>query len=144
MFSARDAKRLDGVHPELVTRLRRVFEAFPSAKGPGSSRLFVVEGVRTQARQWALWQIGRTQREGVWIVTGKTVTQCDGTHTISNHQVRDGWGWAVDVAWSGAASDLYTGPWLEFGRAAEREGLAWGGRFPKVDMPHVELRQATR
>lgn len=136
MFSTRDMQRLDGVHPELVTRLRRVFARFPSSSG--GSRLFVAEGVRTQARQYELWQIGRTQREGAWVVTGKTVTQCDGTHKPSNHQVREGYGWAVDVAWMGGAP--YTGPWMEFGRVAERAGLTWGGRFPKVDMPHVELR----
>lgn len=99
--------------------------------------LFVVEGLRSVARQQALYAQGRTQ-------PGSIVTNCDGVHAKSNHQAHDdGFGWAADIAFATEKPFGPTNPWQTLGEAAESVGLVWGGRFHIIDLDHVELPGAT-
>lgn len=76
---------LDGVHPNLVKVLKAAI-----VNSPIDFR--IVEGVRTKARQEALYAQGRTTK-------GSIVTYANGTTKKSNHQVKsDGYGHAIDFA----------------------------------------------
>lgn len=130
----RDHARLSRVSPTLIQALIPLLDQF---------RLFVVEGVRTEAQQYARWCQGRDQWGRV-LDRARVVTWCDGTRTRSHHQVHpDGYGYAVDVAFRGPvpfppASDPR---WTQVGEAAEARGLVWGGRFrAPVDLDHLELQ----
>ena len=89
-------------------------------------------GLRTEAEQAALYAQGRT-------APGKIVTYASSAKT-SPH----GRGAALDFAvltregvptWDPPYWHVYE----VVGRLAEAEGLAWGGRFLRMDMPHVQL-----
>ena len=129
MLSDRDRTRLIGVHPTLVSALTLVL----SDMEQNGHSMFVVEGVRTAARQAALYAEGRTQ-------PGVIVTYKDGVLHKSNHQPHnDGFGYAVDCAFSTGEAFGALQPWEEYGESAENHGLQWGGRWKMVDAPHVEL-----
>lgn len=131
--------KADGLHPDLVSRLERVFAAMHALGYP----MRVIEGVRTTERQQALYAIGRTK-------PGNKVTNCDGVTKKSNHQVKaDGFGHAADCAFIDDPKTPrdetwdQTMPWQAFGALAEAMGLVWGGRWVTLrDMPHVELRES--
>jgi hypothetical protein len=82
-----------GLHPDLKLIIRAVFEICPID-------LTLVSGVRGDAEQFKLFQIGRRYNHtlGKWEKTGATVTNCDGYDVKSNHQKRNGYGMAVDVS----------------------------------------------
>ena len=125
-ITLRDQQRLVGVHPTLVAAIRIILGELP---------MFVVNGVRTQAEQAALYAQGRT-------TPGHIVTHCDGVTTRSNHQLHpsDGLGHAVDCAFIGGDPFSLSHDWNRFGSLAESLGLSWGGRFTiLIDRPHVEL-----
>lgn len=129
-FSLRDSQRLDGIHPDLKSRLETVFAAMLAA----GHAMFVVQGVRTVAQQKALYAKGRT-------VPGPVVTYKDGVTHKSNHQPwADGLGHAVDCAFLGADPFGDRQPWETYGQLVEAQGLIWGGRWTGlVDRPHAEL-----
>lgn len=134
-FSLRDSQRLDGVHPDLIAKLSRIFVKMQAA----GHQMFVVMGVRTVAQQQALYALGRTQ-------PGRIVTMKNGTTNPSNHQPHaDGYGHAVDCAFWGVSQPFdATLPWETYGEAVEAEGLTWGGRWTHPhDSPHAELSDAT-
>lgn len=129
--------KADGLHPDLVVRLERVFSAMTALGFP----MRLIEGVRTQDRQRELYAQGRTK-------PGKIVTKADGVTNRSNHQIKaDGFGHAADCAFS---DDPRTPrdetwdesmPWHAYGALAEAVGLTWGGRWQTLrDLPHVERR----
>ena len=125
--------RLAGVHPVLIQKVQRVLSTMAAAGHP----MLVTDGLRTAARQVALYAQGRT-------LPGRIVTHCDGLHTKSNHQPHaDGFGYAVDCAFvvDGQPSWDEMLPWHLYGAAAKAEGLRWGGDWPapKTDKPHCEL-----
>jgi peptidoglycan L-alanyl-D-glutamate endopeptidase CwlK len=148
-MTARDTARLAGVHPVLVDKTTRILLAMAAL----GFEMGVTDGVRTLAQQQAAWAEGRTFANGIWTLTGPTVTNCDGIIHPSNHQVKaDGFGHAVDCAfiidinadgiveldepftWDGKR------PWLLYGTMAEALGLTWGGRWTSPhDLPHIEL-----
>lgn len=131
-MTTRDEQRLVGVHPQLVAALRVVFDQLDAEDAP----LFVVEGLRTDARQAELYAQGRT-------TPGPIVTYKDGVTHKSNHQPKaDGLGYAVDVAFIGPQPFDPRWPWETYGEALEAQGIAWGGRFKMVDKPHAELIEA--
>jgi len=124
--------RLKGVHPDLV----RVVE---KALSYGIMDFSVVQGVRTQAEQDALYAQGRTTKGPVVTWTRK-----------SNHLVQpDGYGHAVDLApydggkinWDNAGKFYELAKIMM--RAASELGvkIRWGGNFSesKRDLPHFEL-----
>lgn len=130
-FSLRDRQRLDGVHPDLVSKLETVFAALLAA----GHAMFVVQGVRTAAQQKALYAQGRT-------APGRIVTMKDGVVHKSNHQPwTDGLGHAVDCAFLGPDPFSLSHPWETYGQLVEAQGLTWGGRWTTPhDLPHAELR----
>jgi peptidoglycan L-alanyl-D-glutamate endopeptidase CwlK len=126
----RDKKRLDGVHPALVRAVAEIFREMEQWGTP----MFVVEGVRTAARQAVLYAQGRGN------VPGPIVTYKDGVIHRSNHQAHaDGLGRAVDCAFVGGDPFAATHQWEAYGMAVERQGLKWGGRWSMYDLPHAEL-----
>ena len=123
---------MTSVHPTLAAALDRIFASMAAFGHP----MRVIEGVRTTARQQALWQQGRS-------APGKIVTQRDGVIKLSSHQL----GHAVDCAFVDdprtPRDDTWdeTKPWAVYGAMAEAEGLTWGGRWKTLhDLPHIELK----
>ena len=134
-LSDRDLARLQGCHPDLIAKITSLFDTLAKT----GHDLFVVEGLRTTARQQGLYAIGRTVGEH-----GKVVTNCDGVTTKSNHQAHaDGYGYAADVAFAVEKPFAASNPWNLLGAAAESLGMVWGGHFSFVDLDHVELPEAT-
>lgn len=134
-LSDRDRERLQGCHPDLIAKVDSLFDTMATA----GHDLFVVEGLRTTARQQGLYAIGRTAG-----TPGQIVTQCDGVTTKSNHQAHaDGLGYAADVAFAAEKPFSSANPWSLLGQSAEAAGLLWGGHFSFVDLDHVELPSAT-
>lgn len=126
------AVRLRDVHPALrAAFLERILPGMAAFGAP----LVIVEGVRSQARQTALYAQGR-------IKPGTIVTHVDGVTKRSQHQIQaDGVGHAVDVAFAGPDGTVsWEGPWEVYGAMAEACGFRWGGRWKTIiDRPHVEL-----
>lgn len=124
--------RIAQCHPVLIRKLLKVLAAMEALGFP----MTVVQGTRTLEQQQALYEQGRTK-------PGNIVTNADGVHVKSNHQIKDdGYGYAVDcvflkeggVDWS---DDL---PWATYGRCGTAVGLRWGGDWKNpVDRPHLEL-----
>lgn len=144
----RDRERLVGVHPALAAAVEVVLGVMART----GRTMFVVEGLRTAARQAEYWAKGRTVPGPHATPTrplGDTVTNADGVERKSNHQAaEDGLGYAVDLAFVGPDPFAETHPWSTFGDAAKDAGLRWGGDFidPRTgkkmrDNPHVELRR---
>ena len=122
---------LDGVHPQLVAKAARILNAMDSL----GFAMKVTDGLRTAEQQAALYAKGRT-------TPGPIVTNCNGTTTVSNHQIkRDGWGHAVDCCFvvDGKPSWDDALPWALYGAMARTLGLRWGGDWVHPDRPHIEL-----
>jgi peptidoglycan L-alanyl-D-glutamate endopeptidase CwlK len=121
--------KLAGVHPALVEKVGRVLAAMEALGFP----MFVVQGVRGTDEQRDLYEQGRSR-------PGKIVTNCDGIHKKSNHQVKDdGLGHAVDLAFRDDPWGERM-PWAAYGECAKALGLVWGGDWVAFkDRPHVEL-----
>jgi peptidoglycan L-alanyl-D-glutamate endopeptidase CwlK len=127
MLNNSSEKRLSQVHPELARRVRLAITELNGQE----LNIQVVQGLRSFDEQNVLYAQGRT-------APGKIVTNAKGGY--SNHN----FGLAVDLCpflsdgkphWS--ASE---GTWKAIGKAAERQGLEWGGRWKTfVDRPHVQL-----
>lgn len=125
-----EAAKWATLHPVLAARLRKVFDAMAQSGHP----MFLVQGLRTDAEQIALYARGRT-------VKGPRVTNCDGVTTRSNHQPdADGFSHAADCAFVGPLPFDDDQPWHLYGAIAQDCGLVWGGNFKSLaDRPHVEL-----
>lgn len=121
---------LDGVHPDLITKISKVLGAMAILGYP----MKIVQAVRSDAEQAALYAQGRT-------APGKIVTNCDGRISRSNHQLKaDGWGHAVDCASAGPDPFSEQFPWALYGACVRAVGLTWGGDFHSLpDRPHAEL-----
>lgn len=128
-MTPRDHERLIGVHPVLIGVIESVLDEMHADGHP----MFVVEGLRTDRRQAELYAQGRT-------TPGPIVTYKNGTTHRSNHQPRDGFGWAVDCAFMGAQPFDDRHPWEQFGEALEARGISWGGRWSFSDKPHAEYQ----
>lgn len=90
----------------------------------------VFESVRTNERQQYLYGFGRDYDDGRGPVT-KARTALGGWHF---------YGLAVDIVEDDATP--WVAPqafWQALGRAAERHGCKWGGRWETVDLPHVQF-----
>lgn len=134
-FSKRSINSLDGVHPQLVRVLKQAIKNTPID-------FTVVEGVRTLARQQALYAQGRTK-------PGSVITYADGVRNPSNHQIyKDGYGYAVDLyPFINGCVQLENRKALEIiashiKQTAESMGIAvvWGGDWKRpCDPPHFQL-----
>jgi len=85
-FSQRSIKRLDGVHPDIITVLHNVIKVVDFT---------VLYGVRTAQEQFSLFKRGRKEVAGAWVIADKkkVVTYKDGYLKKSTHQS----GNAVDI-----------------------------------------------
>jgi hypothetical protein len=89
----------------------------------------VFETLRTDERQAFLYGFGRLYDDGRGPVT-KAATARDGWHM---------YGLAVDIVENDATP--WVAPmafWQSLGLAAEKRGCVWGGRWKRVDLPHVQ------
>jgi len=87
------------------------------------------EWLRTPERQRYLYGHGRDYDDGRGIVTNAQ------SSLFSWH----GFGLACDVVEKDATP--WAAPptfWNRMGEAAERQGLVWGGRWKRADLPHVQ------
>lgn len=90
---------------------------------------FAFETLRTPERQEFLYQFGREYDDGRGIVT-------NAPDAFSSWH---GYGLAVDVVEKDATPwDAPPSFWNAIGEAAERNGLTWGGRWRRPDLPHVQ------
>jgi peptidoglycan L-alanyl-D-glutamate endopeptidase CwlK len=126
------SKRLDGVHPKLVTAVEKIQFVLAYLGHP----MMVTDGVRTLQQQIELYAQGRT-------APGRIVTNADGIRNKSNHQMKDdGWGHAVDMTFiiDGRPAWPDKAPWKLYGEVAKACGCNWGGDWSTPDRPHIELR----
>ena len=119
----------------------------------------VTSTLRTTDEQVAYYAQGRApltivnllrQKAGMGPTTegdnAKTITNCDGVNTPSNHQG----GWAVDVVPAGMnGTPIWPHPadprWEKLGQASEAAGLEWGGRWVGfIDQPHSRMPKGAR
>ena len=117
--------RLEGVILEANRESRGKFPEF--------REWILFEGFRSQARQDALYSMGRTR-------PGEIVTYKRRSYHSS--------GLAADVVWRDSSGKLrWDGEsrlWEILGHCARAGGLEWGGDFPKmtggnfVDLPHIQ------
>lgn len=128
-MTIRDHDRLIGVHPVLISVIASVLDEMDA----DGHQMFVIDGVRTYARQAELYAQGRTSQ-------GPIVTYKDGVMHRSNHQQRDGFGWAVDCGFTGPQPFDLRHPWETYGKALESRGITWGGRWSMKDLPHAEYQ----
>lgn len=126
-MTPRDYERLVGVHPVLIGVIQSVFDEMDAEGHP----MFVVEGLRTDARQAELYAKGRT-------TPGPIVTYKNGTTNKSRHQPINGYGMAVDCAFVGPQPFDPRHPWESYGEKLEQRGVIWGGRWKMADKPHAE------
>ena len=108
----------------------------------------IVRGFETASGQFELYKKGRELVGDDWIVTGKTVTNCDGYKQISDHQQTDvnGKAFAFDyAAWVKGTS--YEAGHMAliatvFFEAASNQGkvIDWGGNYRSLsDGSHISL-----
>jgi hypothetical protein len=128
-----------GLHPDLLTKLTQLEARMLAVGHPVACHA----GIRTAEEQRQLWRQGRVipgPNVSAAHPKGLTVTECDGYENKSNHQPHaDGFGHAADYHFTIGDPFAATQPWATFGSVAESLGLKWGGRFPKVDLDHVEM-----
>jgi peptidoglycan LD-endopeptidase CwlK len=103
----------------------------------------VLYGYRTPAEQFELFKQGRTLTNGVWKVTGKTVTQLDGKTKMSNHNSNPSK--AIDIApfpidWNNIQRFLDMAKVVK--EAAKTVGveITYGGDWKMKDYPHFEVK----
>lgn len=114
----------DGSAPGFVRRVRATL-----AELEGGRTEFPFEWRRFAERQSFLYGFGRTYDDGRGKVTGAATVQ----------RTWHGYGLAVDVVEKDATPwDAPMSFWEELGEAAERNELAWGGRWHKPDWPHLQ------
>ena len=103
----------------------------------------VLYGYRTPAEQFELFKQGRTLTNGVWKVTGKTVTNLDGKTKMSNHNSNPSK--AIDIApfpidWNNIQRFLDMAKVVK--EAAKTVGveITYGGDWKKFpDFPHFQV-----
>ena len=125
-FQERDAKRLVGVHPDLIKVYVRACKLFPIAfaSTPGF-KLFVIEGVRTRKTQSEYVKIGASWTENSKHLVGMAMD----LGIQANGKMR----WEMAV---------YQRLWESVVRVAADEldvSMLWGGTWKQKDGPHFEL-----
>ena len=144
-FDARG--KLQRVHPELKARITRVAEAL-AARG---MEMLVTDGLRTFEEQWVIYKKGRRQVNGKWECINP---KCAGTFTgAKGGQSNHNYGLAIDAypfidgrvyteipkTASAEFKKKFNAVQQAIGEEGERAGLAWGGRWTRVDTPHLQL-----
>lgn len=140
---------LKGVFPDLAARWRRVCEDMWTLH---QKRIKVVDGFRTNVRQWEIFSQGRKKlKNGKWIVVDEKKIVTKSMPGSSCHQ----YGLAIDSAFVGpdpylkeATKEERKFLWKEYGRLAQLHGLQWGGDWngngkedrDDWDLGHVQIR----
>jgi peptidoglycan L-alanyl-D-glutamate endopeptidase CwlK len=134
-FSKRSIDNLSGIHPDLVRVMEKAITNSPVD-------FTIIEGVRADERQQALYALGRTK-------PGSIVTYADGVLNRSNHQVRaDGYGHAVDlypyVGGQVRVNDIESlrkiAGHIKAVAADMGVNAEWGGDWKMRDYAHFELK----
>lgn len=114
---------------DLAPKFRVAVENILRDMGERGHKCKVFESLRTNERQRWLYGFGREYDDGRGDVTGAMTA-------------RGGWhyyGLAVDIVEDDStpwrASQLF---WSDLGRIAEIHGCKWGGRWKRLDLPHVQ------
>lgn len=120
-FSDKDLLK---VEPGFASKVQQIIEL---AKADGFT-LDVTQGLRTVEEQNTLFAKGRTR-------PGKVVTNARGGQSNHNYGVAADLAFLVNgkISWD---EKLYQ----NIGRWSDAAGLAWGGNWNFVDLPHVELK----
>jgi peptidoglycan L-alanyl-D-glutamate endopeptidase CwlK len=122
--------RREKVRPATVAKVDAMLAALDAAGIP----CVVTDGHRFDSDQGALYAQGRT-------APGPIVTNARPGESAHNED-RDGFAEAVDVAPQDASGAPHwpSDPalWERIGKAGERVGLSWGGRWSSPDRPHFE------
>ena len=125
---------LEHVDPVLIGKINLVLAAMAILGFP----MKVCQGYRTLAEQQALYAQGRTQpgpNPSHQRPIGQTVTDCDGTTTVSEHQK----GRAVDCCAAGLVAFPEGFPWPCYAACVRAVGLKAGADFASKDLDHAEL-----
>ena len=141
VFGTRSMRNLNGVHPSLVSVVRRALELT-------TTDFAVIEGVRTVERQQDLYDQGRVTSGKIvtWTMHSKHLVQADGFgHAVDVLPVnpaigKPDWGFvagfdAVAKAMFAAADEL--GAAIRWGRDWDRDHVV--GEPGEVDAVHFEL-----
>ena len=154
---------LDRELDHLALELRSAWEILEKTCEALGCPIFLVEGRRSMDRQSELYLQGRTtpgpgaveialeraplaalRFEGrAYLPLGKPVTTAQAGESDHNPG-RDGRSRALDFAFAFRDGDPWdeAHPWELVGRLAEYLGLAWGGRWPSRDRPHLYTEEA--
>jgi len=128
-FSQRSKDKLKGVHPDLVRVMEEAIRTSPID-------FAIIQGVRTQAEQNALYEQGRTK-------PGQIVTW---TRDSKHIPQKDGYGHAVDfaafvdgkISWD----EKYYPPIIKVILNAAKElgvKVTSGSQWKRVDLPHIQI-----
>jgi peptidoglycan L-alanyl-D-glutamate endopeptidase CwlK len=132
------SRRIEDLQPLLQVKARYWLEMCEQ-EWPGKEvDPLITNTLRTHADQAKLYAQGRT-------TPGKIVTWAKPGSSAHNY----GLAWdfvplriGKPVWTTRAAADLRL--WTRMGEIAESLGLEWGGRWQKVDMPHIQIREWRR
>lgn len=136
LLGRNSVRRLEGVHPDLV---RVAHTAITLSKVDFA----IVQGVRTQAEQDALYEQGRTK-------PGKIVTWTRNSNHIPK---ADGYGYAIDICpyvngkldWETVSNFDKVAEAFKEAAAIEGVRIVWGGDWKTTkDRPHFELKGETK
>lgn len=101
---------------------------------------------RSVEEQQELYKLGREQQaDGTWVIVDHSivVTDCDGVHTLSNHNHYPARALDFAIMIYGKINWNPT-EYKPVGELGEKYKLIWGGRWKPptvVDNPHLELRK---
>lgn len=113
----------------LAPRMQEAVAAIIKEMADAGHNAKVFETLRTPERQAFLFGFGRTYDDGRGLVT-----------KVSDS--RKGWhhfGLAVDIVQNDNSPwDAPQSFWQTLGKCAEKHGLAWGGRWKFLDLPHSQ------
>jgi peptidoglycan LD-endopeptidase CwlK len=128
-LTARDYKRLNGVHDDLVKVVEHGFYLFDdSVSKISGSHLIITEGVRTKEKQAEYVAAGKSHTENSRHLTGHAFDFAVVSGTVAHWEL-----------------PLYERVWLACFRPAgmlNNIGLTWGGYWPNLrDGPHIELNR---
>lgn len=134
----RSERHIASVRQELRAAAHSVVDAMAHR----GHQIVAVQGVRTDAEQFAIWRVGRELRDGRWVVVGQTNTKAMTSYHTPHGET---WRAALDFAFliggqlvgpkPGPGNDSWDPelPWKTLVEMAESFGLESGGRFPPID-----------
>lgn len=117
-----DLKGIDALYPDVRDKCKKLIAKMASLGKP----VVFTEGIRTAARQHALYCQGRT-------TPGPIVTNADGLQSYHNY------GLGFDLTFVDYGYNPAPGWWDVLGTEGKKLGLEWGGNWAGLqDRPHFE------